>query len=419
MKYFTIKTLILIFVVAVLILFIGYNLGKQIKPISEIIIPNFKFNKNLFQKQENNVKSPSPIITGSTEDRITDVIDRSIDSVVSVLISEDVPLYDTFNSNPFENNPFFREFFNNNDFFNFSILEKRQNGSEKKQTGAGTGFIIKSDGIVITNKHVVLKEKADYSVILNNGDKYEAEIIARDPINDLAIMKIKAPNKVFQALSLGDSSKIKLGQTVIAIGNALGEFSNTVSRGIISGVSRSITASTVFGQSENLKGIIQTDTAINPGNSGGPLINLNGEVIGVNTAIVSNAQSIGFAIPINQVKRIMNSFYEQGKITYPFLGVRFVIITKELQKEQNLPFDYGALVVRGEKIQDLAVAPGSGADIVGITENNIILEVNGNKITQKNSLNNIVQEFNPGDEIKLKIYSKGEIKDIFVKLGER
>lgn len=419
MLKFTIKTLILILIVAAFTIFIGYNLGQQIRPIGEISIPDFKFGKDLFQKQKSDVKEneqknslkPFSTTAGSVEERIIEVVERSIDSVVSIIISEDVPVY--------ENNPFFREFFDNNDFFDFSIPGRRQNGTQKKQIGAGTGFIIKSDGIVITNKHVVLSENAEYTIILNNGDKYEAEVIARDPLNDLAIMKIKASDKTFPVLFLGDSSDIKLGQTVIAIGNALGEFSNTISRGIVSGLSRSITASSRFGQGENLTGVIQTDTAINPGNSGGPLLDLNGEVIGVNTAIVQSAQSIGFAIPINQVKRIVNSFYEQGKITYPFLGVRFMIINKELQKEQSLPFDYGALVVRGEQMQDLAVVPGSAADIAGITENTIILEVEGNKITDKNPLNKIIQEFNPSDEIELKIYQRGEIKDIFVKLGER
>ncbi|MEK9147490.1 MAG: trypsin-like peptidase domain-containing protein, partial [Patescibacteria group bacterium] len=297
MLKFTIKTLILIIVVAILTVFIGYNLGQQIKPIrSDIFIPNFKFGKNLFQKQENNVKALPTRITDSIENIIIDVVNRSINSVVSVVVSEDVPIYETFNRNPFENNPFFKEFFGNNNFFDFGIPNQKQNGVEKKQTGAGTGFIIKSDGIVITNKHVVSSENAEYTIILNNGDKYEATVVARDPVNDLAIMKIKESDKEFPVLPLGDYSKIKLGQTVIAIGNALGEFSNTVSRGIISGLSRSITASIKFGQSENLSGIIQTDTAINPGNSGGPLLNLNGEVIGVNTAIAQGAQSIGFAI---------------------------------------------------------------------------------------------------------------------------
>lgn len=419
MKFLNIKTLILVFIIVSITIFIGYNLGQQIRPISELSIPKFKFGNNLLNDKQSENNKPLPDIKSSVEERVVELIEQSIDSVVSVIISEDVPVYESYNRNPFENDPFFKEFFGDNNLFNFGIPEQRQNGVQKKQTGAGTGFIVKNDGIVITNKHVVSNEKADYTIILNNKDKYEATVLARDPVNDLAIMKIKSNGEVFPTIPLGDSQKIKLGQTVVAIGNALGEFSNTVSRGIISGLSRSITARIKFGQNENLNDIIQTDTAINPGNSGGPLLNLDGEVIGINTAIVNGAQSIGFAIPINKVKKIINSFYEQGKITYPFLGVRFLIINEELQKQQNLPFDYGALVIRGEKIEDLAVIPGSSADVAGITENTIILEVNNKKITEKNSLNKIIQEFNPGDKIELKIYQKGETKKVSIKLGER
>jgi S1-C subfamily serine protease len=188
---------------------------------------------------------------------------------------------------------------------------------------------------------------------------------------------------------------------------------------VISGLSRSVTASSAAGGSEQLEKVIQTDAAINPGNSGGPLLNLAGEVIGVNTAVAQGAQNIGFALPINQTKRDINQIKTIGKISYPFLGIRYQIIDPELKQQNNLPFDYGALVARGENPGDVAVTQDSPADKAGIKDGDIILEVNGQKIDKNNDLTQSLQKFNVGDTVTLKVYSNGKEKEVKVTLAER
>jgi serine protease Do len=267
----------------------------------------------------------------------------------------------------------------------------------------------------VTNKHVVSDKSADYTVLLNDGKKYKAKILARDPVQDIAILKIDASG--LPVLELGDSDTLELGQTVIAIGNALGEFRNTVSVGVVSGLSRTITASGANYGSEVIQGVIQTDAAINPGNSGGPLLNLKGQVIGINTAIVSGAQNIGFAIPINNAKRGIKSVKETGVIKTPYLGVRYLIINADIAKKQNLPVDYGALL-RGDA-SGPAVMPNSPASKAGLLAEDIILEVNGVKITEENPLVSVVNKYNVGDEINLKVLRGGNRIDVRVKLEER
>ncbi|MBI5401291.1 trypsin-like peptidase domain-containing protein [Candidatus Wolfebacteria bacterium] len=337
---------------------------------------------------------------------IVSAVENAAPAVVSVIVTKDLPVMEQYFTNPF-----------GNDFWGFQIPQYRQKGTEKKEVGGGTGFIISSDGMIVTNKHVVEDEKAEYTVLTNDGKKYPAQVLARDPLNDLAVLKINEKN--LPVLKLGDSDKIKIGRTVIAIGNALGEFRNTVSAGIISGLKRSVAASGMASGAEQLQEVIQTDAAINPGNSGGPLLNLAGEVVGVNTAMAQGAENIGFAIPVNQIKKSIESVKKNGKISYPWLGVRYILITEELKKKNNLSVDYGALVSRGEKPEDLAVAPGSPADKAGIIENDIILEVNGVKVNEENTLAALIQKRQIGEEITLKISRKGEEKSVKVKLEER
>lgn len=340
------------------------------------------------------------------EDLIVSAVKKASPAVVSVIVSKDLPVMEQYFTNPF-----------GNDFFGFQIPQYRQKGTEKKEVGGGSGFIISADGMIVTNKHVVEDEQAEYTVLTNDGKKYPARVLARDSLNDLAVLKIEEKN--LPVLKLGDSDKIEIGQTAIAIGNALGEFRNTVSAGIVSGLKRSVAAGGMASGTEQLQEVIQTDAAINPGNSGGPLLNLAGEVIGVNTAMAQGAENIGFAIPINQIKKSIESVKKNGKISYPWLGVRYVLITEELKKKNNLSVGYGALVSRGEKQDDLAVVPGSPADKAGIVENDIILEVNGVKINQENTLAALVQKRQIGEEIDLKILHKGEEKTVKVKLEER
>ncbi|MCS7183804.1 MAG: trypsin-like peptidase domain-containing protein [Patescibacteria group bacterium] len=344
------------------------------------------------------------------ESLVTQVIEKVSPAVVSIIITKDVPVFERYYINPFDDSlipPEFRE------FFRFEIPEYRQKGTEKKQVGAGTGFIISPDGLIATNKHVVGDQKADYTIFLNDGRKFNGRVIAVHPRDDLALVKINAQN--LPTIRLGDSDKIKLGQTVIAIGNALGEFQNTVSVGVISGLRRAITASDERGNVERLENLIQTDAAINPGNSGGPLINLRGEVIGINTAIVSGAQNIGFAIPVNRLKKMIRDVSVKGKVEIPYLGIRYILITDKVKEKFNLPFDYGAYVYSDDPKQP-AVIPNSPAGKTGIKEKDIILEFNNKKITPQNSLAQMVINSQVGEIVSLKIWREGKIITLEVRL---
>lgn len=324
--------------------------------------------------------------------------------VITIVISKDLPKIEGFYFLPFGGQRF--------------IIPKIQKGKrEKRKIGGGSGFIISPDGYVITSSHVVEDKEADYTVIFEPKKKYPAKVISRDPINDIAILKIKAKN--LPSLELGDSSKIELGQAVMAVGNALGEFHDTVSTGVVSGLSRFITAFSGFNhQAERLRGLIQTDAAINPGNSGGPLIDMEGKVIGVNTAVVAMAQNIGFAIPINYAKKDFEEVKKYGKIRRPFLGVKYVLLNKQIAKKNKLPKDYGALIVR-ESLGESPIIKGSAAEKAGLKEFDIILECSGEKITDKNPLSHILQKSKIGEEITLKVLrAKKEIK-LKVKLEER
>lgn len=352
------------------------------------------------------------------ESKVVNVVKRTSPAVVSIVATKDLTIVESQGIyNPFEEfckDPFFRQFLGSRCDVQSQPPKTR---TEKQQVGAGSGFVISSDGLILTNKHVVNISGADYAVVAGDGKKYPAQVLARDPVLDLAVLKISASG--LPSLPIGDSGKLQIGQTVIAIGNALGEFSNSVSKGVISGLSRSIVASGGSGSSERLEEVIQTDAAINPGNSGGPLLNLSGEVIGMNTAIVQGAQNIGFAIPINQAKRDISQVKATGKISYPFLGIRYVLITDEIKQKNNLPVNYGALVTRGSGQSDVAVIAGSPADKAGIKEGDIILEINGRKVAQDNDLAKMIQIFNVGDTVVLKIYSGGQEKVVNIMLEER
>lgn len=284
-------------------------------------------------------------------------------------------------------------------------------GQTIQASGAGTGFIITNDGLILTNKHVVSDANTAYTVVLTDGRSFDAKVQSIDPTQDLAVIKIDA--KDLPVVELGDSDQLVVGQWVVAIGNALGQYQNTVTQGVISGTNRSVQASDPSGATtEDLTGLLQTDAAINSGNSGGPLVNLKGQVIGINTAVAANAQGIGFAIPINVAKTAIDSIKATGKIVRPYLGVRYVQITKDIAQQNNFSVDYGALVIRGNGLGQVAVVPGSPADKAGIIENDIILEVNGEKVSATNNLINLVQKYKIGDVITLKVLSKGAEKEV-------
>ena len=406
-----ILTVVVSFLTAALTGFLAGNLGYQ-------LIKDFQ---PAGEEGQTSAKEETLTTALSQEDAVVKVVKEISPAVVSIIVTKDLPVMEQYYQeyNPFEGDDFVKQFFGEDFFapFKFQIPQYRQKGTEKREIGGGTGFIVSSDGLILTNKHVVVDEEADYTVLTNQGEKIAAQVLARDPIEDIAVLKI-ARNSL-PVVSLGDSENLQIGQTVIVIGNALGEFRNTVSLGVISGLRRSIVASTAFGQSEELSEVIQTDAAINRGNSGGPLLNLKGEAIGINVAMAQGAENIGFALPISKAKRDIDQIKRQGKISYPFLGVRYTLVTPEIQEKNNLTVDYGALVMRGANPEELAVVTGSPADQAGLKENDIILEVNGERVNQDNSLAEWIQKHQVGDIIKLKVLDKGEEKMIEVELGEK
>lgn len=347
------------------------------------------------------------------DELVVTVVEQSSPAVVSVVATKDVPVVERFFVDPFAKDPLIREFFGGDS--GFRIPQFRQKGTQTQEVSFGTGFIASSDGLVITNKHVVSDTAAEYTVFLSDGSKKSAKVLARDQIQDLAVLKIEGSNLPF--LKLGDSSKVKTGQSVVAIGNALGEFRNTVSVGVVSGLQRSITASGAATGPEMLQELIQTDAAINPGNSGGPLLNLRGEVVGINTAIAQGAENIGFSIPINKAVRALESVKKFGKILTPFLGVRYVAITKDFAEAQKLGRDFGVSIKAGEG--DPAIVQGSPADKAGLKEGDIILELNGTRIDQDHSLSSLIQNQNVEDTVTLKVFRDGKEIEVKVTLEER
>lgn len=279
---------------------------------------------------------------------------------------------------------------------------------------AGTGFILSSDGYIATNKHVVANA-TKIGVILDDGSTYEdVELIGTDPINDFAIIKIKDV-KDLTPIKIGDSKTTNIGQQVVAIGNALGTYQNSVTSGIISGKGRSLTASdssrTTY---ETLSDMIQTDAAINGGNSGGPLVNAAGEVIGINTAYASQGNNVGFAIPINSVKGIMAGVLKDGKFERAVLGVRYQTITPLIAKEKKLDVTAGAYVKGSNNVS--AVIKGSAGDKAGIKDGDIITAVNGTKIGTAGSLGSLIGEYAVGDTVKLEVYRDKKYIELQVKL---
>ena len=356
-------------------------------------------------EQEKGAEKQSATMVFTEENVVADLVAKNSPGVVSIVISKDVPKVRS-NGNPF-GFPFFSPF----------NAPERSTETEKQRVGSGSGFFVSNDGLIVTNKHVVVDEQAGYTVILADGSEHVAVVLARDPSNDIAVIKIDGAD--FPSLSLGDSDTIRVGETIIAIGNPLGEFENSVSRGIVSGLKRNLQAGNGRGDSEQLSDIIQVDAAINPGNSGGPLFSLDGKVVGVNVAMAQDATSIGFALPVNQVKRIVEQVRTTGKISFPYMGVRSMTLNDALKKKTNLPFNYGALVVRGDTVTDFAVVPGSPADKAGIVENDIILEINGEKVDEKHGLIFYMGKHNVGEEVTVKLWHKGETKEVKVKLEER
>lgn len=271
----------------------------------------------------------------------------------------------------------------------------------------GTGFVVSNKGIIVTNKHVVSEPRGRYSVVTRDNQKYDVKRIYRDPILDLAIVQIEGSN--LKPLELGDASKLKVGQTLIAIGNALGQFTNTVTTGIVSGLGRKVVAGDGFGGSEeSLDNLIQTDAAINPGNSGGPLLNSAGQVIGVNVATTEGAQNIGFAIPINSVKSIVDEFISKGSVSRPYLGIRYRFITRDVAILNEIP--------GGAYVQE--VVSGGPAQKAGIDQGDIITKINGQTVSSESNIGDIVSKANIGQKVDLEIWRDGKILSVNATLEE-
>jgi len=343
-------------------------------------------------------KGFSSIITNQRilkeESVVIDVAEKASPSVVTVGITKTQKVIDFFQFDPFSDP--------------FGFFKQPKGRQETVKQDIASGFIIDRDGLVVTNRHVVSDQEAKYRVITKDNHEYEVKKIYRDPTNDLAILKIEA--RGLKPVLLGDSDQLKVGQFVIAIGTALGEFRHTVTTGVVSGLGRGITAGSPFeGYVEEIDNVIQTDAAINPGNSGGPLLDSSGEVIGVNVAVATQGQNIGFALPINVVKNAIKNFNETGQFSRPFLGINYRMINRDLALLNDVP--QGAYVVK--------VVPEAAADKAGIQKGDILTEMDGRKILdEKGGLAKLVNEKKVGDKVKFKIWRDGKEIETTVTLEE-
>ncbi|PJA46774.1 hypothetical protein CO172_03580 [Candidatus Uhrbacteria bacterium CG_4_9_14_3_um_filter_36_7] len=345
--------------------------------------------------------SMNPALIGLIEEESAtiEVVEELRPSVVSILVKKQAS--DLSFEDPFL-------------FFNDRLGESKND--EWITVGGGTGFFVTSGGLLVTNKHVVDQENAQFVIVTDDDIEFSATLVAKDPFFDIALLQVEG--NTFLPVRFGDSRHLRVGQTVIAIGNSLSEFRNTVTKGVISGVHRSVQAGTDLYDTEWIEEAIQTDAAINPGNSGGPLINLFGEVIGMNTAISSQGQGIGFAIPSENIQAVVNDMNTMGRIVYPWLGVRFVMLDEMMAKELDLSVSQGALLVSGDKENEVAVISESPADEAGLLKGDIILSVNDQVLDIRNTLAKVIRAFEPGVEVVLTIKRGQDLLTITVQLAE-
>lgn len=324
----------------------------------------------------------------SEESVVIEVVEEVSPSVVTIGVKKTRKIVDPF-----------KDFFDPFNFFGFPQFEVEER-EEKIEQDIGSGFIISSEGMIVTNKHVVADTEASYKVITKENKELQVEKIYRDPGIDLAILKVNPLGEKLKPVDLGDSSQLKVGQFVIAIGTALGEFRHTVTTGVISGLGRGITAGDpLAGYSERLENVIQTDAAINPGNSGGPLLNSSGQVIGVNVAVSQAGENIGFAVPINIVKESLENFNKTGKFERPFLGVKYKMISQDLALLNEVP--EGAYIVE--------VTEDSTADKAGIEKGDIVVKFDDKNVSQeKGGLAKAIQNKKAGDKVELEIWRQGK-----------
>jgi serine protease Do len=285
---------------------------------------------------------------------------------------------------------------------------------DSSQEAAGTGIVVSANGYIMTNNHVI-DGATKVTAIDSDGNQYaDVSVIGRDPLNDVAFLKVTSDKK-FTPAEIGDSSTVRTGQQVVAIGNALGQYQNSVTSGILSGTGRPVAASNDDGSgAESLTDLLQTDASINPGNSGGPLLNLAGQVIGINTAVASNADNIGFAIPINATKGVLAGVIANDKVQRAYLGVGYLSIVPEVAKEYNLSVKKGAYVYASD---GNAIAAGSPADKAGLKKGDIIQKIGDETIGEQGGLSTILGQYKPGDKVKLTILRDGKTITVQVTLG--
>lgn len=283
------------------------------------------------------------------------------------------------------------------------------------EISSGSGFFVSADGYLLTNRHVVDEQDAQFFVVMSDGEERSATLIDTDPFQDIAVMRVEGSG--FPYVPLGDSDQIKIGQTVIAIGNTLSEFRNTVTKGVISGINRRVTAGSAAA-TDVIEQAIQTDAAINPGNSGGPLINLRGEVVGINTAVSVQGEAVAFAIPINQAKRAVEDVRELGRIVHPWLGVRYTLVKPEVVEGSDAPAELGAMIVAGNQPGQSAVIPGSPADHAGLQDGDVIIQISGTPISKENTLSKIISALRPGNQVEIVFLRDGAKQTVTATLAE-
>jgi serine protease Do len=388
------RKLILTAVVLFLALFATNNLQSTVDSIERFFgqLGTQRQQSKTFSTSDAIKPSPPPVLASDDEKRRVQVIETALKSVVTIGINFTARERDRFSIDPFG--------------FGFRRIPGRERTIEEN---IGSGFVVSENGHIITNRHVVDVVEAKYKVRLDDGTIYDVERIYRDPLNDLAILKINPKTKL-QALPLGDSDTLKLGQSTIAIGTPLGKFPNSVTTGVISGLGRGISAGSPFeGSVERLDNVIQTDAAISSGNSGGPLLNSSGQVIGVNTAVSGEGENIGFAIPVNLVKELLSEFEKRGgSFERPFIGIRYQMIDQRTAIANN--------VVRGAYI--LEVLENSPAQRAGLRPDDIITAIDGEALNAKDeqSLVKILLQKRVGQTITVAFWRDGKTSSVRVTL---
>ena len=390
------KRILSYLLVAVFLIWLGSYLGW-------IKIDNSKFSlPSLSLPKIDSLKKPQPIQLNETKETIRLLSEESLIINAVEKVSPSVVTIGVMSTgrrfNP-EDLGFFSPFFSD---------PEEEELPQRREQDIGTGFIITQDGLIVTNKHVVSETEVKYSIVTKDNKRLDVENIYRDPANDLAILKVNTSG--LKPAELGDSSKLKVGQLAIAIGTALGEFRNTVTTGVISGLGRGIVAGDPFGGfQERLDDLIQTDAAINPGNSGGPLLNSTGQVVGINVAVSAQGQNIGFAIPINTVKEAVKNFNDTGKFSRPFLGIRYSQITRQAALLNEVP--------EGAYVRD--VVGGSPAEKAGLVQGDIISRIDGVAVNNENGgLSQVVAKKKVGDSITLTVFRDGKELTLTVTLEE-